>query len=155
MQKACRKHAGSVQEARRNHAGSTHHPIKAESGTHTKKATFLGSTHRCFLRPPFCCIINRSLVYNITWAPSTSTTAEVTLSSSRGIRKRRHIVITSFLHLFPYITQLKGRVRYFIIKHYLLINHIISLCSGCQFDDCVFQSSLNVTNLIVPSVLNV
>ena len=51
---------GSTQEARRKHAGSTHHPIKAELGTHTKKATFLGSTHGCFLHASFCCIINGS-----------------------------------------------------------------------------------------------
>ena len=35
-------------------------PIKAESGTHTKKATFLESNHGCFLRASFCCIINGS-----------------------------------------------------------------------------------------------
>ena len=49
-----------MQQARRKHPGSTHHPIKAESGTHSKKSTFLGSTHGCFLRASFCCIINRS-----------------------------------------------------------------------------------------------
>ena len=64
-QQCRRKQAGSTQEACRKHAGSTHHPIKAEWGTHTKKATFLGSTHGCFLRASFCCIINGSnCMYN-------------------------------------------------------------------------------------------
>ena len=42
--------------------GSTHEhplsPISIESGTHTKQATFLGSTHVCFLGATFCDIIN-------------------------------------------------------------------------------------------------
>ena len=57
QKEARRKHAGSTQKARRKHPSF---PIKAESGTHTKKATFLGSTHGCFLRASFCCIINGS-----------------------------------------------------------------------------------------------
>ena len=42
---------GSTQE----HPSS---PISIESGTHTKQATFLGSTHVCFLCATFCDIIN-------------------------------------------------------------------------------------------------
>ena len=33
-------------------------PISIESGTHTKQATFLGSTHVCFLCAAFCDMIN-------------------------------------------------------------------------------------------------
>jgi len=39
--------AAVQKEARRKHPSF---PIKAELGTHTKKATFFGSTHGCFLR---------------------------------------------------------------------------------------------------------
>ena len=35
-------------------------PISIESGTHTKQATFLGSTHVCFLCATFCDIINEA-----------------------------------------------------------------------------------------------
>ena len=33
-------------------------PISIESGTHTKQATFLGSTHVCFLGATLCDIFN-------------------------------------------------------------------------------------------------
>ena len=40
------------------HRQHTSLPISIESGTHNKQATFLGSTHVCFLGATFCDIIN-------------------------------------------------------------------------------------------------
>ena len=59
-----------MQEACRKHAGSPHHLIKAEWGTHTKKATFLGSTQEahmgatCVL-PSVATLTGRSVCFSV------------------------------------------------------------------------------------------